>query len=64
MQSIFNTFRLSFKNFVANLPAILGAIVCLVVTVFLANVLSRLISKYALKRTKDPLISNFLGKIV
>jgi small conductance mechanosensitive channel len=64
MNSMFNTFNLSFKNFVTYIPAIVGGIACIVATLFLANFLSKLISRYSLKRTKDPLISNFVGKII
>lgn len=64
MNSIFNSFRLSFQNFLNNVPSILGAIACLVATLFAANLISKLISRYTLRRTKDPLISNFISKII
>lgn len=64
MDSIFHNFNLSFKNFLTHLPAVLGGIICIVATLFLANIVAKLISRYSLKRTKDPLISNFIGKII
>ena len=36
----------------------------MIATLFLAAFLSKLISRYSLRRTKDPLISNFIGKII
>lgn len=64
MNSVFKTFHLSFQNLVAYLPVIIGGVICIVVTLLLANFLSKIISNYSLKRTKDPLISNFIGKII
>lgn len=64
MGSVFNNFNHFFRNFTSYVPAILGGIICIVATLFLANFLSKLISRYSLRRTKDPLISNFIGKIM
>jgi len=58
------TFHLSLSNFMAYLPALLGGIACFIATLFIANFLSKIASKYALRRTKDTLIANFIGKIV
>ncbi len=64
MSSFFKNFHLSWHNFLGYLPAIIGGIICFIVTVFLANFFSKLTSKYTLRRSKDPLIANFIGKIV
>jgi small-conductance mechanosensitive channel len=64
MKNFFETFNLSFKNFLHYLPALIGGIACIILTFIIANVFSKIVSKYALKRTRDPLISNFISKIV
>jgi len=64
MKNFFDNFHLSFKNFLNYLPALAGGIICLVATFFIAGFLSKIVSKRALKRTRDPLISNFIAKIV
>lgn len=58
------TFHLSWDNLVGYVPAIIGGILCFVITIVLANVVSKIVSKVSLKRSKDPLVSNFVGKIV
>jgi small conductance mechanosensitive channel len=64
MNSFLSTLRLSFNNLLAYLPAIAGGILCIVVTLVVANFLSKIVSKYSLKRTSDSLIANFIGKVV
>lgn len=64
MNHFFKTFHLSWDTFIGYVPAILGAMICFVATLFLAGFFSKLTSKYALKRSKDSLIANFIGKIV
>lgn len=60
----FRSVNLSWSNMVTYLPSILGGVICLVVTIFAANFVSKLVSKYTLRRSKDALISNFIGKIM
>lgn len=64
MSPVFGNFHHFFRNFTTYVPAILGGMICIVATLFLANFVSKLISRYSLRRTKDPLISNFIGKII
>jgi small conductance mechanosensitive channel len=64
MNNFLKTFNLSFSIFLDYLPAILGGIVCFIITIFIANFSGKLASKYSVKRTKDGLIANFIGKIV
>lgn len=64
MSNLFKSFHLSWHNFLGYLPAILGGIICFAITIFLANFFSKITSKYTLKRSKDSLIANFIGKIV
>ncbi|MFY9309941.1 MAG: mechanosensitive ion channel family protein [Bacteroidia bacterium] len=64
MEKIFDYFHLSLQNFFHYLPALLGGIFCLLIAFFVSNFCSKIVSKYSLKRTKDPLIANFIGKIV
>lgn len=63
MKGFSDTFNRSIQGLWDYLPALIGGIVCFVATLFVANFVSRLVSKFALKRTKDSLISNFTGKI-
>jgi small-conductance mechanosensitive channel len=58
-----NTFNLSFKGFLRYLPALIGGIAIFVITLFVANIISKWIAKYSLRRTNDQLIANFIGKI-
>ena len=64
MERFFKTFNLSFRNFLDYLPALTGGIVCIILTFIIANLASKWVSKYALHRTKDPLITNFISKII
>lgn len=64
ISNFFKNFHLSWSSFVDYLPALLGGIVCFVLTIFIANFLSKIVSKYSQKRTKDSLIANFIGKII
>ncbi|MES2763752.1 MAG: mechanosensitive ion channel domain-containing protein [Bacteroidota bacterium] len=64
MPRFLKSFYLAWNNLVDHLPEILGGIVCFIATIFIANSLSKLVSNYTLKRSKDSLISNFIGKIV
>ncbi len=64
MERFFKTFNMSFRNFLDYLPALIGGIVCIILTFIIANLISKVVSKYALRRTKDPLISNFISKII
>ena len=63
LYKLLHTFHLSFNALVAYMPALLGGIACFVLTIILANFISKIVSKYTLRRTKDGLISHFLGKI-
>ena len=63
MDSFLKTFHLSWSGFLAYLPALLGGIVCLILTLLLANFISKIITRHSLKRTKDNLIAHFMGKI-
>ncbi|MCW3075949.1 MAG: mechanosensitive ion channel family protein, partial [Bacteroidetes bacterium] len=63
MPDILKTLHLSLSALIAYLPALLGGIVCFIITVFIANFFSKVVSKYSLRRTKDGLISHFIGKI-
>jgi small-conductance mechanosensitive channel len=63
MNHFFKSFRLSWHNLLAHTPAILGGIICFIITLLLANFFSKATSKYAYKRSKDSLIANFIGKI-
>jgi small conductance mechanosensitive channel len=64
MERFFKTFNLSFRNFLDYLPALIGGIVCIILTFIAANMVAKWVSKYALRRTKDPLITNFISKII
>ncbi len=64
MDNFFRGFTLSWSAFLDLLPAILGAIICFILTVIIANFVSKLASKYSVRRTKDSLIANFISKIV
>jgi small conductance mechanosensitive channel len=57
------TFNLSLHGLIAYLPALIGGIVVFVVSIFIANFLSKVVGRYSLKRTKDTLVANFIGKI-
>jgi small conductance mechanosensitive channel len=58
------SFHLSWQHLVAYMPSLLGGIACFVLTLFLSGFLAKLFTKYALRRSNDPLISNFIGKII
>jgi small-conductance mechanosensitive channel len=64
MRRFLENFNLSFDTFVNYLPALLGGMLVFVLTIILANLFSKVTAKYSLKRTKDSLIANFIGKIV
>jgi small conductance mechanosensitive channel len=64
MKKFFENFHLSFSAFLDYLPALSGAILCFIATLFVSNWLSKLVSKYSLRRTKDSLIANFIGKLI
>jgi small conductance mechanosensitive channel len=64
MERFLKTFNLSFRNFLDYLPALFGGIVCIILTFIAANLVAKWVSKYALRRTKDPLITNFISKII
>lgn len=64
MTAILKNFHLSWSAFLDSLPAILGGIICFIITILLANFFSRIASKYALRRSKDSLVANFIGKII
>lgn len=64
MRQFLQNFHLSWSAFLDYLPALLGGIVCFILTLLLANFISKIVSKYSLRRTKDSLIANFIGKIV
>ncbi|HET6228113.1 MAG TPA: mechanosensitive ion channel domain-containing protein [Bacteroidia bacterium] len=64
MSHFFENFNLSFKNFMHYLPALIGGIICIILTFIVANLVAKLVSKYALRRTRDPLVTNFISKIV
>jgi small conductance mechanosensitive channel len=64
MERFLKTFNLSLRNFLDYLPALIGGIVCIILTFIAANLAAKWVSKYALRRTKDPLITNFISKII
>jgi small conductance mechanosensitive channel len=64
MKEFLKTFHLSFNGLIHYLPALLGGIAVFILTIFASNFLSKIVSKYSLKRTKDSLIAHFIGKIV
>jgi small conductance mechanosensitive channel len=64
MEHFFENFNLSFKNFLHYLPALIGGIICIILTFIIANLVAKIASKYALHRTKDPLITNFISKMI
>lgn len=64
MERILNNLHLLWISFLNHVPEILGGILCFVVTLVLANLLSKVASKYSLKRSKDILVANFVGKII
>jgi small-conductance mechanosensitive channel len=64
MKHFFENFNLSFKNFLHYLPTLIGGIICIILTFVIANFIGKLVSKYVLRRTRDPLIANFISKIV
>jgi small conductance mechanosensitive channel len=64
IKNFLKNFHISLSAFVDYLPALLGGIVCFILTIVLANVLSKIVAKYSKRRTKDSLIANFLGKII
>ncbi|MES2516074.1 MAG: mechanosensitive ion channel family protein [Bacteroidota bacterium] len=64
MTRILKNFHLSWDNFIQYLPALLGGIVCFALTIILANFFSKIASNYSLKRSKDSLVANFVGKII
>lgn len=64
LDSFLQSLNLSLKGLIHYLPSLIGGVLCFVATLFLANFLSKTVSKYSLRRTKDGLISNFIGKIV
>jgi small conductance mechanosensitive channel len=64
MERFLKTFNLSLRNFLGYLPALIGGIVCIILTFVAANLVAKWVSKYALRRTKDPLITNFISKII
>jgi small conductance mechanosensitive channel len=64
MKQLWNYFDLSVDNFLRYLPALVGGMVCFIFTIIVANFFSKISSRYTLKRSKDSLIANFMGKIV
>lgn len=64
LDNFLKTFNLSLHALIAYLPALIGGIVCFIAAIFISNFLSKVVSKYSLRRTKDTLIANFIGKIV
>ena len=64
MANFLKSFHVSWDSFIDYLPALLGGITCFLLTLFLANFASKIVSRYSIKRTKDNLIANFIGKIV
>jgi small-conductance mechanosensitive channel len=64
IDNFLKTFNLSLHGLIAYLPALLGGIACFIAALFIANFLSKIVAKYSLKRTKDTLVANFIGKVV
>ncbi|PBQ31057.1 mechanosensitive ion channel protein MscS [Sphingobacteriaceae bacterium] len=64
LERFLNNFHFSWNAFLSHVPEILGGILCFTLTLFLANFLSKLASTYAVRRSKDILIANFVGKII
>lgn len=59
-----DNFNLSWDNFLLYLPALLGGTLCITLTIILAKFFSKISSNYSLKRSKDGLIANFIGKLI
>jgi small-conductance mechanosensitive channel len=64
MSQLLKSFHLSLSALIDYLPSLIGAIACFIITIFLAGLLSKIVSRYSLRRTKDSLIANFIGKII
>jgi small conductance mechanosensitive channel len=64
MKNVFQNFQLSWSAFVGHLPELIGGIVCFIITLFIANTLSKVTVRYARKRSKDGLIATFVGRVV
>lgn len=63
MTNFFRSFYTSWGSFINYLPALLGGIACFLITLFIANFAAKTISRYSLRRTRDNLVANFIGKI-
>ena len=64
MDRILNSFKATFHVFLSYVPEILGAAICFTITFLAAKFLSGIASRFTLRRTKDSLISSFIGKIL
>lgn len=64
MNSLTDIFHISWSNLVAYLPALLGGIVCFALSILTGHALSRFSTRYAMRHAKDPLIANFIGKVI
>jgi small conductance mechanosensitive channel len=63
-QDLLHTFHLYVNNVVRYIPALLGGILCFVISLFTGNFFSNIVIKYTTRRTHDTLIANFIGKVV
>jgi small conductance mechanosensitive channel len=63
LDKFLKTFNLSLHNLIAYLPALIGGIAVFILGLFLSNFISKSVNKYSLRRTKDPLIANFIEKM-
>ncbi|MDF2436807.1 MAG: mechanosensitive ion channel family protein [Bacteroidota bacterium] len=64
LDSFLKTFNLSLNTLIAYMPSLIGGLACFVISIFIANFLSKISNGFALKKTKDGLIASFIGKIV
>lgn len=63
LAKLLDTFHLSFNALVDYLPALFGGIICFIITLIVANFVSKFVYKYSIRRTKDGLIAHFIGKV-
>ena len=64
MNQILAQFRNMAERFAYYAPSIFGAIIFFALFLVVARLLSRLGTRYALRRTRDGLIASFIGKII
>jgi small conductance mechanosensitive channel len=64
MERIIDSFTSLFPTVLDYAPQIVGAVLCFTATLFLAKFLSRLASRFSMRRTEDRLIATFIGRIL